>query len=74
MRNWQIEEEADMQKSCQWLQSKKWTEREHGGTKHAQEVLISARSIEAGGNHMRQDARSRLCKDAPENIQHITAA
>ena len=39
----------------------------------AQEQALNTRSIEARIYHSRQDPRCRLCKDAPEKIQHITA-
>ncbi|XP_055368950.1 uncharacterized protein LOC129604859 [Betta splendens] len=39
----------------------------------AQEQALSTRPIEARIYHTRQDPRCRLCKEAPESIQHITA-
>ncbi|KAF7649100.1 hypothetical protein LDENG_00146690 [Lucifuga dentata] len=39
----------------------------------AQEQALSTRSIEAGVYHSRQDPWCRLCKDAPETVQHIVA-
>ncbi|KAI3377065.1 hypothetical protein L3Q82_000275 [Scortum barcoo] len=69
----QIEEVPDIRKSYQWL--------EKAGLKDSTEVLImvaqepalSTRVIEARVYHTRQDPRCRLCKEAPETIQHITA-
>ena len=39
----------------------------------AKEQTLNTRSIEAKVYHTRQDPRCRLCKDAPETVQHITA-
>lgn len=38
-----------------------------------QEQAQTARTIEAGVHHTRQDPRCRLCKEAPEANQHIIA-
>ena len=40
----------------------------------AQEQALKTRSIEAKIYHTRQDPRIRLCKEAPETVQHISAA
>ena len=69
----QIEEVADIRKTYQWL--------EKAGLKHSTEALImtaeeqalNTRSIKAGVYHTSQDPRCRLCKDAPETVQHITS-
>lgn len=42
-------------------------------TKVAQEKVLSTRLIEMRVYHTRQDSHCRLCKDAPETVQHITA-
>ncbi|TWW59309.1 hypothetical protein D4764_06G0008390 [Takifugu flavidus] len=39
----------------------------------AQEQALRTRAIEARVYHTRQDPRCRLCGDAPETVQHITA-
>uniref|UniRef100_A0A669BY65 Metal transporter n=1 Tax=Oreochromis niloticus TaxID=8128 RepID=A0A669BY65_ORENI len=38
-----------------------------------QSLTLSIKFIEAGVYHTRQDPSCRLCKDAPETLQHITA-
>ena len=40
----------------------------------AQEQALNIRSIDGRIYHTRQDPRCRLCKEAPETEQHITAA
>ena len=69
----QIEEVADIQKSYQWLDKAGLKDSTEALIMAAQEQALSTRSIEAGVYHTRQDPRCRLCKDAPETIQHITA-
>ncbi len=69
----QIEEVADIKKSYQWLEKAGLKDSTEALIMAAQEQALSTRSIEAGVYHTRQDPRCRLCKDAPETVQHITA-
>lgn len=41
--------------------------------KRAQQRTLSIRSIEARVYHTRHNFRCRLCKDAPQTMQHITS-
>uniref|UniRef100_A0A7N8XHF5 Reverse transcriptase domain-containing protein n=1 Tax=Mastacembelus armatus TaxID=205130 RepID=A0A7N8XHF5_9TELE len=69
----QIQEVADIEKSYRWLEKAGLKDSTEALIVAAQEQALSTRSIEAGIYHTRQDPRCRLCKDAPETIQHITA-
>ena len=69
----QIEEVADIKKSYQWLEKAGLKDSTEALIMAAQEQALSTRSIEAGNYHTRQDSRCRLCKDAPETVQHIIA-
>ncbi|KAK7925836.1 hypothetical protein WMY93_008146 [Mugilogobius chulae] len=42
-------------------------------TKRGKEPALSTRAIEAQIYHTRQNLKCRLCKEAPETVQHITA-
>ncbi|KAF7652694.1 hypothetical protein LDENG_00093610, partial [Lucifuga dentata] len=71
---------AGIMKSYQWLEKwlKKWLcadlkDSTEALIMAAQEQVLSTRSIEAGVHHSRQDPWCRLCKDAPETVQHIVA-
>ena len=69
----QIEGVADIEKSYQWLDKAGLTDSTEALIMAAQEQAVSTRSIEAGVYHTRQDSRCKLCRDALETIQHITA-
>ena len=69
----QIEEVADIKKSYQWLEKAGLKDSTEALIMAAQEQALSTRSIEVGIYHTRQDPRCRLCKDAPETVQHIIA-
>ncbi|XP_076610522.1 uncharacterized protein LOC143335176 [Chaetodon auriga] len=69
----QLEEVADITKTYQWLEKAGLNDSTEALIIAAQEQALNTRSIEAGIYHSRQNPRCRLCKDAPETIQHITA-
>lgn len=69
----QIEEVADIEKTYQWLEKAGLKDSTEALIMAAQEQALNTRSIEAGVYHTRQDPRCRLCKEAPETVQHITA-
>ena len=49
-----------------------WTEIQHRGTDHGcTRTGLNTRLIEARVYHTTQDPRCKLCKDAPETVQHI---
>ena len=73
MYHQQIEEVADIVKTYQWLEKAALKDSTEALIMAAQEQALNTRSIEARIYHSRQDPRCRLCKDAPETIQHITA-
>ncbi|XP_051931065.1 uncharacterized protein LOC127607055 [Hippocampus zosterae] len=68
-----ITEVADLKKSYQWLERTGLKDSTEALILAAQEQALSTRAIEAQIYHTRQDPRCRLCKEAPETIQHITA-
>uniref|UniRef100_A0A3B3HDB2 HAT C-terminal dimerisation domain-containing protein n=1 Tax=Oryzias latipes TaxID=8090 RepID=A0A3B3HDB2_ORYLA len=68
-----ITEVADINKSYQWLERAGLQDSTEALILAAQEQALSTRAIEAQIYHTRQDPRCRLCKEAPETIQHITA-
>ncbi|XP_051929435.1 uncharacterized protein LOC127605701 [Hippocampus zosterae] len=68
-----ITEVADLKKSYQWLERAGLKDSTEALILAAQEQALSTRAIEAQIYHTRQDPRCRLCKKAPETIQHITA-
>ncbi|XP_051914448.1 uncharacterized protein LOC127596235 [Hippocampus zosterae] len=68
-----ITEVADLKKSYQWLERAGLKDSTEALILAAQEQALSTRAIEAQIYHTRQDPRCRLCKEAPETIQHITA-
>uniref|UniRef100_A0A3B3HW39 Reverse transcriptase domain-containing protein n=1 Tax=Oryzias latipes TaxID=8090 RepID=A0A3B3HW39_ORYLA len=68
-----ITEVADIKKSYQWLERAGLQDSTEALILAAQEQALSTRAIEAQIYHTRQDPRCRLCKEAPETIQHITA-
>ncbi|CAL9694852.1 unnamed protein product [Knipowitschia caucasica] len=68
-----ITEVADLKKSYQWLEKAGLQDSTEALIMAAQEQALSTRAIEAQIYHTRQDPRCRLCKEAPETIQHITA-
>ncbi|XP_051920732.1 uncharacterized protein LOC127600296 isoform X1 [Hippocampus zosterae] len=70
-----ITEVADLKKSYQWLERAGLKDSTEALILAAQEQALSTRAIEAQIYHTRQDprCRCRLCKEAPETIQHITA-
>ncbi|TWW67382.1 hypothetical protein D4764_02G0004230 [Takifugu flavidus] len=69
----QIEEVADIEKTYQWLTKAGLKDSTEALIMAAQEQALSTRAIEARVYHTRQDPRCRLCGDAPETVQHITA-
>ncbi|KAK7930440.1 hypothetical protein WMY93_006835 [Mugilogobius chulae] len=68
-----ITEVADLKKSYQWLERAGLKDSTEALILAAQEQALSTRAIEAQIYHTRQDPRCRLCKEAPETVQHITA-
>ncbi|KAK1803953.1 hypothetical protein P4O66_003890 [Electrophorus voltai] len=66
----QIVEVADMEKSYRWLEKAGLKDGTEALIMAAQEQALNARSVEAGIHHTRRDPRRRLCKDAPETMQH----
>ncbi|XP_055368940.1 uncharacterized protein LOC129604854 [Betta splendens] len=68
-----ITEVADLNKSYQWLERAGLKDSTEALILAAQEQALSTRAIEAQIYHTRQDPRCRLCKEAPETVQHITA-
>ncbi|KAK7877546.1 hypothetical protein WMY93_031734 [Mugilogobius chulae] len=66
-------EVADLKKSYQWLERAGLKDSTEALILAAQEQALSTRTIEAQIYHTRQDPRCRLCKEAPEMVQHITA-
>ena len=68
-----ITEVADLKKSYQWLERAGLKDSTEALIMAAQEQALNTRAIEAQIYHTRQDPRCRLCKEAPETIQHITA-
>ncbi len=69
----QTGEVADTEKSHQWLEKAGLKDSPEALTTAAQAQALSVKSIEVAVNHTRQDPGCRLCKDAPEMVQHITA-
>ncbi|TWW69211.1 hypothetical protein D4764_18G0000170 [Takifugu flavidus] len=69
----QIEEVADIEKTYQWVTKAGLKDSTEALLMAAQEQALSTRAIEARVYHTRQDPRCRLCGDAPETVQHITA-
>ncbi|KAK1791032.1 hypothetical protein P4O66_002028 [Electrophorus voltai] len=56
------------------MAGKGWIDRHHRGTNHSSTGRSSEYKTNRGWiYHTRQDPRRRLCRDAPETIQHITA-
>ena len=68
-----ITEVAAIKKSYQWLDRAGLKDSTEALIMAAQEQALSTRAIEAQIYHTRQDPRCRLCKEANETIQHITA-
>ncbi|XP_051911362.1 uncharacterized protein LOC127593748 [Hippocampus zosterae] len=68
-----ITEMADLKKSYQWLERASLRDSTEALILAAQEQALSTRAIDAQIYHTRQDPMCRLCKEAPETIQHITA-
>lgn len=68
-----ITEVADIKKSYQWLERAGLKDSTEALILAAQEQALGTRAIEAQIYHTRQDPRCRLCKEAPETVQHITA-
>lgn len=67
MYHQEIEEVADIEKSCQWL--------DKAGLKDRAELLIialTASLVKASVYHTRQNARCRLCKDAHKIDQYLS--
>ena len=64
---------TDIKKTYQWLERAGLRDSAEALIIAAQEQVLDTSSIEAGVYHTRQDPRCRLCKDAPETVQHITA-
>ncbi|KAM9816571.1 carbohydrate sulfotransferase 6 isoform X4 [Syngnathus typhle] len=69
----QISEVAYVKKSYQWLEKARLKDSTEALIMAAQEQALNTRAIEAKIYHTRQDPRCRLCKEAPETVQHITA-
>ena len=53
------------------IAGKSWTERQHRGTDHGCTGIDPKHKIYR--DNTRQDPRCRLCKEAPETVQHNTA-
>ncbi len=54
---------------------KGWSERQHKGTNHGStRTGVEHKISRSRGLPHQQDPRCRLCKDAPETVQHETAA
>ncbi|TWW69263.1 hypothetical protein D4764_18G0000690 [Takifugu flavidus] len=68
-----IKEVADIEKTYQWLEKAGLKDSTEALLMAAQEQALNTRAIEARVYHSRQDHRCRLCGDAPETVQHITA-
>ncbi|XP_054913489.1 uncharacterized protein LOC129377515 [Poeciliopsis prolifica] len=73
MYHQQITQVADISKSYQWLEKAGLKDSTEALILAAQEQALNTRAIEAQIYHTRQDPRCRLCKEAPETVQHITA-
>lgn len=73
MYHHQIEEVADLKKPYLWREKAGLKDRTKALIMAAQEQALSTRAIEGGLYHPRRDLRCRLCKDAPETIQHLKA-
>ncbi|KAF7649568.1 hypothetical protein LDENG_00139440 [Lucifuga dentata] len=73
MYHQQIEGVADITKSYQWLEKTGLKDNTETLIMAAQEQALSTRFIEAGVYHSRQNPWCRLCKDAPETVQHSLA-
>ncbi|XP_068176488.1 uncharacterized protein [Antennarius striatus] len=69
----QIEEVAGIKKTYQWLNKAGLTDSTEALIMAAQEQALSTRAIEANIYHSRSDPRCRLCKEAPESVQHVVA-
>ncbi len=69
----QMEEVADIGKSYQWLERAGLKDSTEALIIAAQEQALNIRSLGAGVYHTRPDPRCRLCIDAPETVQNITA-
>ena len=69
----QVEEVADIKKTYQWLENAGLTDSTEALIMAAQEQALTTRAIEARVYQSRSDPRCRLCKDAPETVQHIVA-
>ncbi|XP_078030986.1 uncharacterized protein LOC144466922 [Epinephelus lanceolatus] len=69
----QIAGVADIKKTYQWLENAGLTDSTEALIIAAQEQAQSTRAIEARVYHSRSDPVCRLCKDAPETVQHIVA-
>ncbi|TWW69428.1 ATP-dependent Clp protease proteolytic subunit, mitochondrial [Takifugu flavidus] len=63
----------NIEKNYQWLKKSGLKDSTEALLMAAQEQALSTRATEARVYHTRQDPRCRLCGDAPETVQHITA-
>ena len=66
----QIEEVDAIDKT--WLEKAGLKDSKEALTMAAQEQALTTKSVESRLYHTRQDTGCRLCKDAPEKVQHIT--
>ena len=73
MYHQQIDEVADIKKFYQWLEKAGLKDSMEALIMAAQDQELSTGSIEAGIYHIRQDPSCRLCKEAPETVQHKIA-
>ena len=64
---------ADIKKTYQWLENARLTDSTEALIMAAQEQALTTGAIEARIYQSRSDPRCRLCKDAPETVQHIVA-
>ena len=67
----QISEVCDAEKTYQWLKKCNLTANTEALILAAQEQALPTRQIQTQIYHIRTDASCRLCKQAPESIQHI---
>uniref|UniRef100_A0A087XGF1 Reverse transcriptase zinc-binding domain-containing protein n=2 Tax=Poecilia formosa TaxID=48698 RepID=A0A087XGF1_POEFO len=68
-----MNDDHDIRKSYQWLEKAGLKDSTEALILAAQEQALNTRAIEAQIYHTRQDPRCRLCKEASETVQHITA-
>ncbi|XP_067932904.1 uncharacterized protein [Watersipora subatra] len=67
----QISKVGDLYQTCMWLTKGNLTTNTESLIMAAQEQVLPTRQLQPKICHTRDDLRCRLCKDAPETIQHI---